>query len=201
MLRAAPALRTSLPALGRSPRLHLRTIWQNSTILSHSPESLLSSLDSLPLPALISPVLLFALSKNVPSELVSSIRSTLSKHATSSIGCLSEVVPTALVADLAPEFVTWNDGEAYSLSLAIWDESSSAGVGTARERVVPFLSSLSGRPNISVGREIKSGSRADSHGENVDAGFEAFLRGEKWGFGEATREGKRAVLAELKDFK
>lgn len=166
-----------------------RTIWLTSTILSTSPTSLLSHLQSTPLPSSPTPpsVLLYAISKNVPSSLISSIQATLSP--TPSIGCLSEVPSPALSAFLAPSLPT---EESYSISLATFHPTSTS-------RAIPFLSTLFGRPNISVGREIKSGPREDTSGETIDGGFEAFLSGKKWGFGEGPAEGRRGVITELQE--
>lgn len=172
------------------PRSHSltcrRTIWLTSTILSTSPSSLLSHLQRTPPPA-DSSVLFYAISKNVPSSLISSIQASLSP--TPSIGCISEVLSPALSTLLAPSLSS--SSETYSVSLASFHPTSSS-------RAVPFLSTLSGRPNISVGREIKSGPREDKSGETIDGGFEAFLSGKKWGFGEGPAEGRRGVIEELK---
>lgn len=161
----------------RSARTQQRTLWSTVTLISTSPSSLLSHLKDQPTsPA--TTATLFALSKNTPQDLVASFRSALTPSPAAAVaGCLSEVLPPSLLPSSA------SSGEVFSLSLARWSPD------TPSERAVLFRSSLTGRPNIALGREIKP--EADHDGAGSDAGFEAFLRGEKWGFGDQA-SGKKA---------
>ncbi|GAA6057323.1 hypothetical protein JCM3770_001090 [Rhodotorula araucariae] len=165
--RVAQRLRAST-TLSLAPRRHL---WRCSTLISSSPSSLLARLEEQPAPA-DGGVTLFALSKNTPQNLVQRIIAALPSPSSSSIGCLSEVLPPSALAHLAPAHDPAN--EAFSLAIARHEPS------TPDERAVAFRSTLTGRPNIALGREI----RPELYDEGEDAGFEAFLRGESWGFGD-----------------
>lgn len=181
-----------LASLGPVVRAQRRTLWRCSTLISSSPSSLLSHIESLEPPAQ-SAVTLFALSKNTPQDVVPRFRAALSRDGTSTLGTLSELVPASLLSRLAPSLSA--NVEPFYLSLATYEPSSPS------DRAIPFRSTLTGRPNIALGREIKpdvvNGERAD---EGVDAGFEAFLRGEKWGFGDqaGAKVGNAREIEELK---
>ncbi|BGP03849.1 hypothetical protein NBRC10513v2_007590 [Rhodotorula toruloides] len=169
----------SLKPLARAQR---RTNWHCSTLISHSPSSLLSHIESLPTPARDS-VTLFALSKNTPQELVGRVREVLGREGRTTVGSLAEWVPASLLARLAPSLPS--KSEAFHLSLATFSPSSSS-------RIIPFRSTLQGRPPVALGREIRPSENED---DGVDVGFEKFLRGEKWGFGESegAKEGENGV--------
>ncbi|TNY17407.1 hypothetical protein DMC30DRAFT_120566 [Rhodotorula diobovata] len=169
-----------------------RTLWRCSTLISSSPTSLLSHLEEAQTADADSTLTAYALSKNTPQELVPRFVAALSSSSSSSpsIGCLSEVVPPSTLARLAPSAPL--KGELYTVAIARHRPSSP----TSSERAIPFRSTLTGRPNIALGREIKPEMRHDGE----DAGFEAFLRGEKWGFGERANEG-RAVSEGIDELK
>lgn len=169
-----------------------RTLWRCSTLISSSPTSLLSHLEEAQTADADSTLTAYALSKNTPQELVPRFVAVLSSSSSSSpsIGCLSEVVPPSTLARLAPSAPL--KGELYTVAIARHRPSSP----TSSERAIPFRSTLTGRPNIALGREIKPEMRHDGE----DAGFEAFLRGEKWGFGERANEG-RAVSEGIDELK
>ncbi|GAA5838572.1 hypothetical protein JCM11251_003428 [Rhodosporidiobolus azoricus] len=173
-----PRLQRSVQRLTRAIRSQRRTIWHTSTLISTSPSSLLTHLSSkAPPPA--SAATVYALSKNTPQDLVPSFRTAVAPANDAAIaGCLSEVLPHSVISSLAPSLPS---SETFSLSIASYVPSSPS------ERAIAFRSSLTGRPNVSVGREIKP--EMDEDGD--DKGFEAFLRGEKWSFGDsAAREAK-----------
>ncbi|GAA5894869.1 hypothetical protein JCM8208_006091 [Rhodotorula glutinis] len=161
--------------LSAAPR---RSLWRCSTLISPSPASLLAHVEAQDKASTPGQVL-YALSKNTPQELVPQFVAALqppsSSTASPSIGCLAEVLPPATVARLAPRHDTLS--ELYSLSIARHHPSH----GADTERAIPFRSTLTGRPNIALGREIRPELQHDAED---DAGFEAFLRGEKWAFGE-----------------
>ncbi|GAA5942218.1 hypothetical protein JCM10213_003836 [Rhodosporidiobolus nylandii] len=148
-----------------------RALWTTTTLISPSPAALLAHLESLP-PAAATSATLYALSKNTPQDLVPSFRRALAPPGSVAVaGTLSELLPPSLISRLAPSLPP---SEAFSISLARYSPSGG-------ERVVPWRSSLTGRPNIALGREIKPELHALSEGE--EGAFEAFLRGEKWSFG------------------
>jgi hypothetical protein len=183
-------LRTTRNSLQRHSQR--RSLWHTATLISTSPSSLLAHLLSTP-PSSTPSVLLYAISKNVPSTLISDIQSSLNSNGRETIGCLSEVLSPSLVSHLAPSLSLPPASEAYSLSFATYHSPNPS------SKAVTFLSKLSGRPNISVGREI--GSRpayeTDLGGAGDESGFEGFLRGDQgWGFGDGN-QGKRGVIAEL----
>ncbi|GAA5896087.1 hypothetical protein JCM5296_006241 [Sporobolomyces johnsonii] len=163
----------------------IRSIWHCSTVVSPSPASIVSHLEQARPPTQPA-VTLFAISKNVPQDLVQPLRTALASSSTS-VGCLTEVLPPSALAALSPTLDA--SAEHYSVSIARYLPSSPS------ERAIPFRSALTGRPNISLGREHKPGQETD----RVDAGFEAFLRGEKWGFGDGVNlhNGRRAEIEEL----
>lgn len=164
-----------------------RTIWHSSTFLSSSPSALLEHLQQQQATASPTPpsASVYALSKNIPAELLDSIHLALSTSTSHcpSIGVLSDVLPSHLALP--------NEQETFSIAFASYHPTSST------TKVVPFRSTLLGRPHISVGREVK---QVDPSEEHHDVGFEAFLSGKKWGFGEGVNlsEGRRAVIDELK---
>ncbi|BGP11751.1 hypothetical protein JCM10049v2_007671 [Rhodotorula toruloides] len=174
----ATKLSGSLKPLVRAQR---RTHWHCSTLISHSPSSLLSHIEALPRPAQDS-VTLFALSKNTPQELVGRVREVLGKEGRTSLGTLAEVVPSSLLSRLAPSLPSKD--EAFHLSLATYSPTPPS------SRAIPFRSTLQGRPPVALGREIRPSENED---QGVNVGFEKFLRGEKWGFGESERGGEEGV--------
>lgn len=174
----ATKLSGSLKPLVRAQR---RTHWHCSTLISHSPSSLLSHIEALPRPAQDS-VTLFALSKNTPQELVGRVRGVLGKEGRTSLGTLAEVVPSSLLSRLAPSLPSKD--EAFHLSLATYSPTPPS------SRAIPFRSTLQGRPPVALGREIRPSENED---QGVNVGFEKFLRGEKWGFGESERGGEEGV--------
>ncbi|BGP27969.1 hypothetical protein JCM10295v2_006956 [Rhodotorula toruloides] len=188
MLQArTPRLLTPLKPVARAQR---RTLWHCSTLISPSPSSLLSHIESLQPPAR-SAVTLFALSKNTPQDLVPRFRAALGREGKTTLGTLSELVPSSLLSRLAPTLPS--STEPFHVSLATYVPSRPS------SRAIPFRSTLTGRPNIALGREIKPESLGQAD-EEVDAGFQAFLRGEKWGFGEqaGSKVGKASGVEELK---
>lgn len=164
-----------------------RTVWTSSTLISSSPAALVDRLSSLSPPSSPASVVIYSLSKNIPASLIPDIQSKLPQGP--SIGAITELLPSSATSHLAPSLELSEDQEAFSIALATYQP-----VGNAR--AIPFQTSLTGRPNISVGREIKQPSAED---DQVDAGFEAFLSGLKWGFGDNTnlKEGKTATIKEL----
>lgn len=85
-------------------------------------------------------------------------------------------MPRAALPDEVQAALPSETSEPFSLSLAYHVPSSPSA------RLVPFRSTLTGRPPIALGREIRPELQHDAED---DPGFEAFLRGEKWGFGQA----------------
>lgn len=135
-------------------------------------------------------VTVFALSKNVPQQLVSAFRRAVapSGSTTTAIGCVSEILPAA-ASPSSPS----NEQELFSIALAQHRPARDT------ERAIPFRSALVGRPNIALGREIKPELQADH--DQVDSGLEAFLKGGAWGFGEQTQaetSTQHPEIAELK---
>uniref|UniRef100_A0A0K3CPS0 FGENESH: predicted gene_15.120 protein n=1 Tax=Rhodotorula toruloides TaxID=5286 RepID=A0A0K3CPS0_RHOTO len=123
---------------------------------------------------------------NIPEmqfELVGRVREVLGREGRTTVGSLAEWVPASLLARLAPSLPS--KSEAFHLSLATFSPSSSS-------RIIPFRSTLQGRPPVALGREIRPSENED---DGVDVGFEKFLRGEKWGFGESegAKEGENGV--------
>lgn len=164
-----------------------RTVWTSSTFISSSPTALVERLACLSPPSSAAAITVYSLSKNIPASLISSIQSKLPPGP--SIGAITELLPPSVTAHVAPSLELKADQEAFSIALATYQPTGNA-------RAIPFQTSLTGRPNISVGREIKQPSAQD---DQVDAGFEAFLNGKKWGFGDNTnlKEGKTAKIEEL----
>ncbi|KAK4705019.1 hypothetical protein P7C70_g1187, partial [Phenoliferia sp. Uapishka_3] len=165
-----------------------RSVWRSSTALSTSPSALAAYFHATK-PLQDANVTVLALSKNIPPPLVELIRAALSTDSSPIIGCLSEILPTPAAAHLGLD----TPSEPYSVAVATYHPDS------PNSRAIPFISSLQGRPNITLGREIKSGPRSDYAGDSSDEGFEAFISGKKWGFGENTRNGNAAEIQELKD--
>ncbi|GAA5905975.1 hypothetical protein JCM6882_009086 [Rhodosporidiobolus microsporus] len=186
-----PRLSRSLQRLSYALRPQNRTLWHTSTLVSPSPSALLAHISSNPPPA-ASTATVYALSKNTPQDLVPSFRAALApKDRDAAVGCLSEVLPPSLISSLAPSLPS-SSSETFSLTVASFVPSAGSS-----ERAVAFRSSLTGRPNVSVGREIKP--EADEDGD--DSGFEAFLRGEKWGFGDSKNARKGEASEGIEDLK
>lgn len=173
-----------------------RHLWTTSTYIATSAEALV---DRLPSPSTASAsapaVNVYTVSKNIPTSLHERIYSTVAQS--TSIGVVSEVLPSSALHHLAPSLQVGADLEPYSVAIASYTP-------TGNSRAIPFQSSLTGRPNISLGREHKpdprGGTRAHTQGQqDVDAGLEAFLSGKKWGFGDNVnlQEGRTATIAEL----
>ncbi|GAA5908549.1 uncharacterized protein JCM6883_005582 [Sporobolomyces salmoneus] len=161
-----------IPQLTRPLREARRTIWTSSTFTSTCPRSLISSIPSTSSnPAAVT---LYAVSKHFPQDLLPLLQSSLSSSSPTSIGCLAEPLPSPSTSSTStPPF---------TLSLATYRPSSST------ESVIPFSTSLTGRPNVSLGREHKprAGGRAtEEELEFENRQFEKFLKGDKnWAFGD-----------------
>lgn len=167
-----------------------RSLWQCATFSSPSPTALLERVQETVAEHPAGSVTVFALSKNVPQQLVSAFRRAVAPSGsnTTAIGCLSEILP----APTSPS----NDQELFSIALAQHRPTRDT------ERAIPFRSALVGRPNIALGREIKPELQADH--DQVDSGLEAFLKGGAWGFGEQTQaevSTQHPEIAELKNEK
>ncbi|GAA5982571.1 hypothetical protein JCM10908_006702 [Rhodotorula pacifica] len=177
-----------------SHAIRRRWLWQCSTFTSPSPTALLDELEQDVANHPPSTVTVFALSKNVPQELVPSFRRTLAPSGltTTAIGCLSEVLPVDTSECAAPSS-SKQPQELFSISLARHRSARDT------ERAIPFRSALLGRPNIALGREIKPEHQTDH--DQLDSGLEAFLKGGAWGFGEQTQAETDALpeIAELRD--
>ncbi|GAA6019359.1 hypothetical protein JCM11491_000908 [Sporobolomyces phaffii] len=157
--------RTPSRAITLVPR---RSLWTTSTLTSTCPRSLI---DSIAPPS--SSLTLYAVSKHFPQDLLPSVQSALSSSS-QLIGCLSEPISSSSSSSSpVPPF---------TLSLAHWTPS------TPTESVVPFSTTLTGRPNVSLGREHKprAGGRATAAElEFENRQFEKFLNGDKnWAFGD-----------------
>lgn len=173
MLRA----RWKRAAFPSRPAVLRRSLWHCSTFSSPSPAALLASVEQTVAARPPTSVTVFALSKNVPRQLVSAFRHAIAPpgSSTTAVGCLSEVLPAPASI---PSPSSANREELFSLALAQHLPARDT------ERAIPFRSSLLGRPNIALGREIKPEQQADH--DQVDSGLEAFLKGGSWGFGEQT---------------
>ena len=168
-----------------------RSLWQCATLSSPSPTALLESVREKVVTNPASAVTVFALSKNVPQQLVSAFQRALapSGSKTTAIGCLSEILPAAASSTSSPT----KEQELFGIALAQHRPTRDT------ERAVPFRSALVGRPNIALGREIKPELQADH--DQVDSGLEAFLKGGAWGFGDQTQaetSTQHPEIAELK---
>lgn len=174
--------------LQRSTTAARRTVWTCSTLISNSPTALVERLASQPVPATTPAVTVYSISKNIPQSLISTIQSTL--PAAPSLGAITELLPPSATSHLAPSLELAANQEAYSVAVASYTPTGAA-------RAIPFQSSLTGRPNISLGRHHSEQSSAAK--DEVDVGFEAFLSGKKWGFGDGAglKGGKQAVIQEL----
>lgn len=183
--------------------------WTCRTILAHHPASLLSSVSSL-LPQLAPPSsvaaadgnnerqtsYIFAASKNLPFSVVESVHRLLSNDGaaavqSSCIGVLSEPLPPTFLSNGSTSTAS---SPVYSISIA------AAASATNDRRIIPFRSTLTGRENIAVGREIQSKDRRygkdGTKDRTVDRGFEAFLRGEQWNFGQVDAGGAGAAVTD-----
>lgn len=177
-----------------APAVQRRSLWQCATLSSPSPTALLENVQETVAEDAAAAVTVFALSKNVPQQLVSAFRRALAPSGsnTTAIGCLSEILPAA-ASSTSPLL---KDQELFSIALARHRPTRDT------ERAIPFRSALVGRPNIALGREIKPELQADH--DQVDSGLEAFLKGGAWGFGEQTQaevSTQHPEIAELKNEK
>lgn len=170
-----------------------RKLWTSATYIASSPRALVDRLTSLHSgeespdgPA----VTVYSMSKNIPASLHSKVFSAFAQS--TSIGVVSELLPTSVTTLLAPALELSAEEEAYSVAVASY-------APTGNSRAIAFQSSLTGRPNISLGREHKPDTRGSSTDSDIDAGLEAFLNGKRWGFGDNVnlQEGKTATIAEL----
>lgn len=130
---------------------------------------------------------ILAISKNVPYPLVQRLTSILSDSNHNWIGLLTEPLPS-----------TANDPRPiYSIALTSSTPSSSS--IDSNTTVIPFRSTLTGRENIAVGKEINSKSTRYNDStvdQTVDNGFGAFLNGRKdWNFGQAAVQAASASNA------
>jgi hypothetical protein len=167
--------------------------WKCNTLLSNkTPTHLLSSLSSLLTPISAesedqSEHYIFAVSKNTPNSVVEAVHKLLSSRSpsTSCIGVLSEPLPAYILpkAYTSPTSSATSDS-IYSIALASLTTSNNS-----TSKIIPFRSTLTGRENVAVGKEIQSKDRRYNDGtvdKTVDTGFEAFLSGKAWNFGQAT---------------
>lgn len=180
------SVRTSLRYLSRprSSTTSSRSVWTTSTYISSSPIALVKQVESAHKDA-DSGVTLYTVSKNVPFSLHQTVYATFAKS--SSIGAVSEVLPSSSAKLLAPALEQSRE-ELYSIAVASYK-------ATGKARAIPFQSALQGRPNIALGREIKQ----QDEGDLNEAGLQAFLSGKTWGFGEDVnvQNGQSTVLQEL----
>ncbi|KAM0789895.1 hypothetical protein ACM66B_006737 [Microbotryomycetes sp. NB124-2] len=161
-----------------------RTVWTTTTFVSESAHRLIEQVQSSFKPD-PSSVTAYAVSKNVPFQLHSSLYSAFAS--TTSVGCVSEVMPSSVTKLVAPAL---DNEEPFSVSIATFTP-------TGNNRAIAFQSSLQGRPNIALGREIKP--QQSDEGDLNEAGLQAFLSGKTWGFGEDTnvQNGETVQLQEL----
>ncbi|GAA5982113.1 hypothetical protein JCM5350_003460 [Sporobolomyces pararoseus] len=165
-----------------------RSLWTSSTFSSTSPRSLI---DSIPTPPERSSLTLYAISKHFPQDLLPTLQSTISSSSSStSIGCLSEPIPSpSPSSSSSPDEVP-----PFTVSISHYTPS------TQTEKIIPFSTSLTGRPNISLGREHKPragglATREELEFENRQ--FERFLNGDKnWAFGDQFSSGDAKSLNE-----
>lgn len=143
---------------------------------------------------------IFTLSKNTPPPTVDALLADLQLSGVPNVGCLAELLPSATLESLLgggsvgevkrPE-------EQFVLSTTDyfpWTDCAGEGEG----RAVVWRTGMTGRAKVSVGREIASGPRKDERGLDVsDAGFEAFMSGKKWGFGDQHKAGGGETIAQL----
>ncbi|GAA5938008.1 uncharacterized protein JCM15063_005437 [Sporobolomyces koalae] len=155
-----------------------RSIWTTTTRTCSDPEALLGSIAP---PAAASSTssaptfTLYTVSKHFPQALLPKLQAKIAQ-VSPSIGTLSEPNPHSTRAAAS------SDVPPFTLSLAHWTRSSPT------ESIVPFSTSLTGRPNVSLGREHKprAGGRAtEEELEFENRQFEKFLNGDKnWAFGD-----------------
>lgn len=161
-----------------------RSIWTCRTLISSSPDSLVQALpkhlpSSAAAAAAAASTTVYALSKNIPSKLIKQARSSLDND--KSVGVLSEQLPPQLVAHLAPDQAASGRNMTGPFSIAV-------ATYTPRDKdhkMLTFKSTVQGRPNIALGREIKQQS---STGGGGDKAFEEFLRTGKMSFGDAEKQ-------------
>ncbi|KAK4054051.1 hypothetical protein OIO90_003696 [Microbotryomycetes sp. JL221] len=163
----------------------LRTVWTTTTFVSDSSRALVNHVKQHVKPSTTATTC-FALSKNIPFALHDQVYSSLANSLTS-IGVVSEVLPRSTTQLIAPAFSQSDTKELYSISVATYEPTGNA-------RAIAFQSTLQGRPNIALGREIKP----TDPGDGSDSGLEAFLAGKQWGFGQTDTQGRDKVeLPEL----
>lgn len=187
--RFAPlAADTSRPSHSR------RSVWLSSTLVSNDPTLSAFNPSSLSSSSFVSPptARAFAVSKNTPPETVARLVAALAADGVPSAGCLCEAPSAQALAR-----VGWK-GKAASVEDGTRPEylvAVSAYYPTVDgARAVVFRTGMTGRANVSVGREIASGPRKDLRGLDAsDAGFEAFMNGRKWGFGDRQKEGAQTI--------
>lgn len=180
--------------------------WTTKTWLARSPAALLQRLTTTQANTPAGQDYVFALSKNTPARVVDAVHSLLapagaatqqhrSSQAGGAVGALVEPFSSSLFPQLAT--VATEPHQLYSLALA----ASHPGPSSTYRNVF-YRSTLTGRENVAVGREIQSKSRRYGDGSRdrtVDEGFETFLQGGKaWNFGQNSRSpAKDAVIGEL----
>lgn len=175
---------------------HARSIWTARTLISSSPASLLSALERDQSESQSNAgersVTLYAISKNLPSDTLSSARSQIFQK-NNSLGVLSEVLPTGLVAHLAPNQAPSgrNMTGPFSIALATYTPRDE------NHKIVPFKSTVQGRPNIALGREIKQDTGSNGPRASEDRAFEEFLRTGKMAFGAGPKDQDPTDLPEL----
>lgn len=167
--------------------------WKCHTLLSNkSPVHLLSALSSLlqAQPAQSSDAskhYIFAVSKNTPNSVVERVHTLLSSRSSagSCIGVLSEPLPSYILPQsYTISSSTSSSDSIYSVALASISTDSKSS-----SKIIPFRSTLTGRENVAVGKEIQSKDRRYNDGtvdKTVDTGFEAFLSGKAWNFGQSS---------------
>lgn len=176
-----------------------RSIWLSHTAISTDPtlaaqrQTLLSPPphSSLPSPAPAATARLLCVSKNTPPSTIAALLADAQATGVPTVGCVSELLPPATLDALGARQDGTEHADRYVVSV-----SSFYPVASSRGRAVVWRTGITGRAAVSVGREIPSGPRKDERGMDVsDAGFEAFMSGRKWGFGDqqVARAGGEAI--------
>lgn len=132
-LRSVARPRSTATAKGVSSLLH-RKLWTSRTVITDTPEDLLSALPSDETMSK-SNMAVFTLSRNIPREPLSALVKRFQDLPVPAIGCLS----------------LGNDGNSgpFSLSYAFHESPNDK-----LEMVVPFRSNIQGTPKTAVGREV-----------------------------------------------